>query len=154
MNKLLKALLLVLLLSGFYSQQVLACVSCSGGGPLYKGYPMAQASGFFAKQFDKVAPKPGMDWDGEPNTWIAGAVTNGWVIKTSPQDAKPGALIFGFTQNKDVWVGIVQEVNGGEIKFDTLDTKGRVLHNSATPESIKAEFNLIGYIWPERTTNT
>jgi hypothetical protein len=118
---------------------------------LYKGLPVTQPSGYFAKEFDKAAPSPGYDW-GEclVDIWLSAASDKGWVVKTSPKDAKPGALILGFDQTHKVWVGIVRTASDGKIDFETLDDKGKVVQNNADPETIKRDFGLIGYIWPER----
>jgi len=117
---------------------------------LYKGLPVTQPSGYFAKEFDKIVPSPGMDW-GEclVDIWFASAYEKGWVVKTSPKDAKPGALLLGFDQAHNVWVGIVRAANDGKISFETLDGKGKVVQSNTDIETIKHDFGLIGYIWPE-----
>ena len=91
-----------------------------------------------------------MDWDGEPNTWFAAAFENGWVVKTAPKDAKPGALILGFDKSHSVWVGLVREATAGKIVFETFDDKGKVIQNSSDIDSIKHDFGLIGFILPEK----
>jgi rhodanese-related sulfurtransferase len=149
MNRLVKVLVIAVLLLIPY-QQAFACASCSGAGPQYKGHSLADASGYFAKEFDKLAPEPGMGWDNEPNIWFPSAFEKGWVVKTSPKDAKSGALVLGFDQSHNIWVGIVREVNDGKIIFETLDDKGKVVRNDADAEVLKKTFNFIGYIWPER----
>ncbi len=84
------------------------------------------------------------------NIWLSAASDKGWVVKTSPKDAKPGALILGFDQTHKVWVGIVRTANDGKISFETLDDKNKVVQNNSDLETIKRDFGLIGYIWPER----
>jgi rhodanese-related sulfurtransferase len=131
--------------------QAFACASCSGGGPQYKGHSLADAPGYFAREFDKVAPAPGMDWEDEVlSIWFPGAFERGWVVKTSPKDAIPGALILGFDKSYNVWVGIVREVDAGKIVFETLDDKGEAVQNYADVSTMKQKVSLIGYIWPMR----
>lgn len=84
------------------------------------------------------------------DVWFPTAYDKGWVVKTSPKDARPGALVLGFDKSHDVWVGIVRSVSEGRISFETLDGKGGVVQNNADPDSIKRDFGLIGYIWPEK----
>jgi hypothetical protein len=150
MHKWITTGLLLALLLAVMADPGMACEGCNGGGPQYKGFPLLQPTGYFAKQFDKMAPSPGIDWEGQPATWIAAAYEKGWVVKTSPQDAQPGALVMGFTATQNIWLGIVREVNPGEIKFDTLDAHGQLLHNTSTAEKMKSDYNLLGYIWPQR----
>lgn len=131
-------------------QQVFACDSCAEEGPQYKNHSLEQAPGYFAREFDKFAPKPGMDWDGEPNTWLGSAYQKGWVVKTSPEAGKAGALILGFDSSHVVWVGIVREMNGTTIRFDHFDDKGKIHQVTTTTDSIAKQFNLLGYIWAEK----
>ncbi|MEN6567372.1 MAG: hypothetical protein ABFC57_13835 [Veillonellales bacterium] len=92
---------------------------------------MADAPGYFAREFDKVAPAPGMDWEDDvPSIWLGGASEKGWVVKTSPESAIPGALILGFDKYYEkcyyIWVGIVREVSADKVVFETLDNKGKL----------------------------
>jgi rhodanese-related sulfurtransferase len=131
------------------------CDSCSDGGPQYKTLSLDEAPGYFAKEFDKVAPTPGMDWDNEIlSIWFAGAAQKGWVVKTSPPDAIPGAIILGFDRSNNAWVGIVREVDNKKITFEALDDKGRVVQNRVDIENLNQEYGLFGYIWPRRTTDS
>lgn len=140
----------VVLMAFIPFQRAFAC-SCSGGGPQYKGLSLADAPGYFAKEFDKLAPSSGMDWDNDVlSIWFSGAYKKGWIVKTSPKDAIPGALILGFDQTYNVWVGIVREVDDDKIIFETLDDKGKVVRNHADVLTLKQQSRLIGYIWPIR----
>jgi len=130
--------------------QAFAC-GCSGGGAQYKELSLTDAPGYFAKEFDKLAPAPGMDWDNDLlSIWFPGAFKKGWVVKTSPKDAIPGALILGFDQSHNEWVGIVREVDKDKIIFETLGDKGKVVQKQANVSTLKQDVDLIGYIWPMR----
>ena len=130
--------------------QAFAC-GCSGNGPQYKGLSLADAPGYFAKEFDKLTPAPGMDWDNDVlSTWFSDAFGKGWVVKTSPKGAIPGALILGFDPSYNSWVGIVREVDNDKIIFETLEDKGKVVRNHADVLTLKQQLHLIGYIWPMR----
>ena len=122
---------------------------------MYKGLPANQPSGHFAKEFDQFAPSPGMDWgECQLAIWLAEAHVKGWVVKTSPKDAKPGALVLGLDKSNNAWVGIVRTIDDGKITFETLDAKGKAVQNNVDPETLQRDFGLIGYIWPERVKDT
>lgn len=117
---------------------------------MYKGYPINEATGHFAREFDKVAPAPGVNWHRIDYLWLTGASQKGWIVKTSLQDVKPGALIVGADQTHHTLIGIVREVNDGKITYEKLDEMGRVIKFITDPKSLEREINFYGYIWPER----
>ncbi|MEN6567249.1 MAG: rhodanese-like domain-containing protein [Veillonellales bacterium] len=150
MNNFIRKTGLIAMLLFMPYQQAFACDCCSGTGPQYKGHSMSDASGYFLQEFDKVAPGRGVDWDGAiPDIWLGSAFEKGWVVKTSPGSAIPGALILGLDQSQNGWAGIVREVCGDKIVFETMD-KGKVVCHQAAAATLKQDFNLIGYIWPMR----
>lgn len=120
---------------------------------MYKGFPVSKATGYFAREFDKAAPVPGVNWSDEDYLWLTGAAQKGWTVKTSPQDVKPGALIVGVDQARNALIAIVREVKDGKITYEKLDKAGKVIRCITAPESLQREINFSGYIWPERIKN-
>lgn len=116
---------------------------------MYKGFTESSQEGYVAKEFDKLAPAPGVNWDGQPEVWFGEALQRGWSVKTSPRSAKIGSIILGFDQSNNVWVGIVRDVNETGIRFDTLDQHNQQVQKTVDYESLVSEYKLIGYIWPE-----
>lgn len=135
-------------------QAFAACESCKTG-PLYKGFSLQDDTGYFAQEFDRFAPAPGIDWDGNAELWFANAYEKGWAVKSSPWSAKVGSLVMGFDQRHNVWLGIVRAVdqNAKVITFATWDKGKSVLH-TATAGALQKDYQFIGYIWPERAGST
>ena len=116
---------------------------------MYKGFSLSQSSGFAAREFDKTAPAPGLDWSGEVETWLTGAASKGWVTKSSERDAKVGALLIGADNYPaGLWVGIVRTVSTEGMSYETLDKKGKKIVLTKDYASLRTVFQ--GYIWPER----
>lgn len=150
MKKTIMTVIVILLLT--IPAAAFADCGCTSGNS-YKGFPLADDTGYFAREFDKTAPAPGIDWTGGAEVWLGSAGEKGWVVKMSPQAATPGALILGFDQDSHVWVGIVREVTADTIRFETKD-KGKIISHNADAGTIKSEFRLLGYIWPQRAGYT
>lgn len=108
--------------------------------------------GYAAKEFDKVAPSPGINWDGPTAKWPDQASKNGWIVKTSATDAKSGSIIIGSNEKNNVWIGIVREINDTGIRIETFDPQNRQMQKTINYDSLVSEYKLIGYIWPERMT--
>lgn len=120
-----------------------------GSGPLYKGFPLNEDTGYFAREFDKYAPAPGLDWEGSSEAWLINAYQKGWVIKSSPQSARPGAIIL-FTKKYSIWVGIVREVTSNGIRFEAFNDQNKITSYEANFDSLVPSFQFFGYIWPEK----
>lgn len=118
-------------------------------GPLYKGFSLNEDTGYFAREFDKYAPAPGLDWDETSDFWLINADQKGWVIKSSPQSAKPGAIIL-FTKKYSTGVGIVREVTSTGIRFEAFNDQSKVTSYEATFDSLVPSLHFYGYIWPEK----
>ncbi len=117
---------------------------------MYKGFAEASPEGYVAKEFDKLAPSPGVNWNGPDEVWLGEAMQSGWSVKTSPKSAKVGSIVLGFDQSNNVWVGIVREVNETGIRFDTLDQHNKLVQKNVNYESLASDYQLIGYICPDR----
>ncbi|WP_145095558.1 hypothetical protein [Sporomusa sp. KB1] len=115
---------------------------------MYKGFTESSSEGFVAKEFDKLAPAPGIDWSGSLETWMDQARQNGWNVKTSVTDVKLGSIVL-FDQSNKIIVGIVRDINDTGIRFDTLE-HNQVQQKMVNYQSVN-EYKIIGYIWPERT---
>jgi peptidoglycan DL-endopeptidase CwlO len=117
--------------------------------PRYKGFRENWYGTPILKEFDKIAPAPGVNWTGPTYSWITGADIKGWKTSKDPAAAKVGALIVrGDTVNDKSWVGIVREVTetGIVVEWGTRSLK------SSTYAVAYADLpNLFfeGYIYPE-----
>ncbi|HMM23164.1 MAG TPA: rhodanese-like domain-containing protein [Selenomonadales bacterium] len=116
---------------------------------------MEQATGYFAREFDKTAPAPGVNWTGEEYFWLADASQKGWVVKKAPQDAKAGALLVGFDKpHNNIFIGLVRDAGDGKISYEKLDDAGKVIRRITATEALEREIAFYGYIWPVRTQDT
>lgn len=118
-------------------------------GPLYKGFPLNEDTGHFAREFDKYASAPGLDWTEEADFWFMDAYHKGWVIQSVPQQARPGALIL-FARKYSIGVGIVRQVTATGISFEAFNEQNKITSYEANFNSLVAKFQFYGYIWPEK----
>jgi len=139
-------ILLFVLLMFIPHNYSLAC-DCDDG-PLYKSFPLSQDTGYFAKEFDKNIIPLGIDWTGDSNSWISNARLKEWVIKTSPEQAKIGALIIGHQYPTGVWVGIVRNVSDSTVSYEAFNDKNKPVLIVKDFNSLKS--SLLGYIFPEK----
>ncbi|MHC1759060.1 MAG: hypothetical protein AB9917_06085 [Negativicutes bacterium] len=118
----------------------------------YKNYYSDGWFGTYAlREFDKVAPSPGVNWYVEDaQDWLARAQRDGWVVKRKPADIVNGSIIMGYHEGL-VWVGIAREVTDKGLYFETVmgdDGKpARYWMNLATIESA---IHFKGCILPQR----
>lgn len=147
MKKNVLKLLFLLLLILIPYQSVWAC-DCDDDGPLYKTFPLAQDTGYFAQEFDKLAPAPGLDWTGDASEWAYNAANKGWVTKTSLEGVKVGALLIGYHYPTGVWVGILRNLTDSTLTYETLNEQGKPILMVTPREVLKIGF--LGYILPEK----
>ena len=119
---------------------------------MYKGFAEASPEGYAAKEFDKLAPSPGVDWQGRPEDWPELAVRHGWRVETVPTAAKTGAIIIAVDRTGRALVGIIRAVNDTGICFETLGQHKQSMQKTVEYQSIKDGYKLIGYIWPEHAS--
>ncbi len=119
---------------------------------MYKGFAQAAPEGYVAQEFDKIAPAPGVDWQGAPEKWLEQACINGWIVKTAATDAKAGAIVILIDQSGKYAVGIVRDVSDAGICFDTLDQHRQKQRKNMEYQSLDRDYKIAGYIWPERST--
>jgi len=128
--------------------QVFAC-DCDSEA-VYKEFPMNEATGYFANEFDKIVPAPGVNWHEDAYLWLDGARDKGWIVKRSPEEAIPGALLVGVDKPSHVIIGIVREVKAGKISYDTLDANAHVIKVESDAATLGKTIHAFGYIWPKR----
>ena len=56
-------------------------------------FPQGFCTWYAAKQFNTVAPEPGVNWSGNANTWYANATAKKWDGSTNLQSSMKGAII-------------------------------------------------------------
>ena len=72
------------------------------------------------REFDKVAPAPGVNWFVEDaQDWLSRAQRDGWIVKHKPSEAVNGSIILGYHDGL-VWVGIAREVTDKGLIFETV----------------------------------
>ena len=105
---------------------------------------------YVLKEFDKIAPAPGVNWYIDSvQDWLPGVANAGWVIKNKPTDAMVGALVVGY-RNDLSWLGISREVSEKGILFETMHGN-RVVKLWIDYQKLEKEINFKGYIWPLRS---
>lgn len=140
----------LLFLALWIPSAVLACDGCNpDASPWYKHLP-SQTLGYIAQEFDKVAPAPGMNWDGDAEDWFSNAAQFDWVEKTAPQAARVGALILWKSTNGEVSVGIVRHVTADHIIYEIPNKNGTFIQASMDFTALANQFHLIGYIYPKK----
>jgi surface antigen len=87
-----------------------------GGSRFYKNY----CTWFAAREFDKAAPSPWVNWQGNAGAWLGNADRKGWKTTTDPQSAKVNAIV--------VWgnstyghVAIIRSVDGDNVNIDEMN---------------------------------
>jgi surface antigen len=122
--------------------------------PRYKGYGEYWGPAYLLKEFDKVAPEPGVNWKGNVDKWIDNAQAAGWVTKTDSHDAKIGALVIRVNPTKKiVKVEIVREIKNNMIVVDSRRGNLYPYTEKVDMDNLKTDkegYNFIGYIWPVR----
>lgn len=144
--------------NGFYSSLLLAlwipaialaCDCNPDASPWYKHLPN-QSLGYIAQDFDKLAPSPGMNWDGNAVDWFSNAAQFGWIEKTAPQDAQVGAMVLWTTDTQEVSIGIVRQVAADHIVYEVPNKNGTFLQSSINFSAFTNQIHLIGYIYPAK----
>jgi hypothetical protein len=145
----------VSIFAGFMS---VALVKEAAAGEHYKSFDAAWCVTYALKEFDKNAPQPGVNWDGEDITqWVAKAADKGWVTKKNANDAKAGAIVILQHQDKKVpYVGVVREVKNDGLIFELKKSNGELKIRNMTFDKLASVeymkgYVFYGYIWPERS---
>lgn len=111
-------LCLILVLCGFSVSIVNAATTAESQ---YKNFYSDGWFGTYAlREFDKVAPAPGVNWFVEDaQDWLARAQRDGWVVKHKPSEAVNGSIVLGYKDGL-VWVGVAREVTDKGLIFETV----------------------------------
>ncbi len=124
--------------------------------PRYKGFKEYWFITYVLKEFDKIAPAPGVNWHGATETWITSAQKNGWATTTDPMSPQLGALMIRINPTtKNAKVGIVRAIKNNTITIDSRKTslypisQSFVLNELSAPD--KDGFIFLGYILPTRS---
>lgn len=106
------------------------------------------------REFDKVAPTPGVNWFVEDaQDWLARAQRDGWVVKTKPSEAVNGAIIIGHHEGL-AWVGVAREVTDQGLIFETvMGSEGKPARYWMKFSEIDKLIHFKGCILPQRLPN-
>ncbi|WP_312202208.1 CHAP domain-containing protein [Anaerospora hongkongensis] len=122
--------------------------------PLYKGFKEYWAPAYELKEFDKIAPEPGVNWRGNVREWVKNSAAAGWITKNDPSDARIGALVIRYNFAKD-WakVGIVRGMKNNILSIDTRKANLYPVSEELRIDDLRIDkegYTFLGYIWPER----
>ncbi len=122
--------------------------------PLYKGFKEYWAPAYALKEFDKIAPEPGVNWRGNVRDWVKNSAAAGWITKNDPSDARIGALVIRYNFAKD-WakVGIVRGMKNNILSIDTRKANLYPVSEELRIDDLRIDkegYTFLGYIWPER----
>ncbi len=74
------------------------------------------------QEYDKGAPAPGFNWQGQEKDWATEAERKGWVVAKQPSGAKKGSLLLFYNpDSKKTKVALVRDVLGATLVFDFVD---------------------------------
>lgn len=122
--------------------------------PLYKGFSEYWWSTYLFKEFDKIAPAPGVNWHGNPFSWVDSAKAAGWVTKAETKEAMVGALLIRSNlAAKFLEIGIVREVQPDGVVIESRYNNLVSYTQTLSFEDMKLDKNgraFSGYIWPVR----
>ncbi len=106
------------------------------------------------REFDKVAPTPGVNWFVEDaQDWLARAQRDGWIVKTKPSEAVNGSIIVGYHEGL-AWVGIAREVTDQGLIFETvMGSEGKPARYWMKFSEIDKLIHFKGCILPQRVPN-
>ena len=119
-------------------------------GFAYKGRRESWGPTFAVKEFDKLAPPPGMNWVGNVHDWIEQAALSYWQTSTDPLQPQVGAILIRSDRQREViWVYIIREVNSESLVAEIMTPAGkRVMETFKLADLPKQHF--AGYIYPVR----
>ena len=124
--------------------------------PLYKGFREYWSTTYILKEFDKIAPAPGVNWHGHVETWLTAAQKSGWLTTTDPADSQIGALLIKVNaEKKHVKVGIVRSIDSATVTIDERSSNLYPFSQTIKLDELKAAdkdgFTFLGYILPVRS---
>jgi surface antigen len=124
-------------------------------GPDYKGFPGGYCTWYAAKEFDKVAPSPGVNWHGDAQDWYINASIQGWTATSEPREARVGSIIV-WRGNKYGHVAIIRQVSDTKITLDEMNWGDFIDRDNAITVHFgkvtsTGTLSFVGYILPTLT---
>lgn len=124
----------------------------------YKGIRGFAGAAWPAKEFDKLAPKPGFNWQGEEKNWAEQAAGKGWRVMKNPTEIRQGGLLILLNQaSNQIKVAMVRAVEKSVVIFDFVDPPfSRVITARLTMVQLLDKNAFGGFVFdsvilPERT---
>ena len=123
-------------------------------------YPWGWCTWGAAELFNKTAPNPGVNWNGNADRWLWNAAAAGWDARTSPKSVQPGAIICWTKGSSGMGhVAYVMAVDGKKQRIQIMEMHwGQVLGvwngplwlqmSSLNRKGLKATYVFAGYINP------
>jgi len=127
------------------AQAAFAYSSCKG---FYGGY----CTSYAARQFDKAAPSPGINWRGNAKTWYAHANAAGWQVTRSASRAVPGSIIV-WNDHRSGHVGVVRRVTADCVYGQEMNWCGfgRVSRFKLRRDHLgRGSYKFTGFVLPKR----
>lgn len=122
----------------------------------FKGVRGFSGAAWPAQEFDRIAPKPGFNWQGPEKEWSSEAERKGWKVDKKPEAIKPGALLIFSHPTAGNKVAIVRSVFRTSVVFEFVDPPfSRVITARLTTEQLVDKnafggFVVTSVILPER----
>ncbi len=123
----------------------------------YKGVRGFAGAAWPVQEFDRVAPKPGFNWQGPEKEWSREADRKGWKVEKKPTAIKPGSLIvFAHQGSGQIKIAFVRNVFKPTVVFEFVDPPfSRVITARLTTEQLLDKNAFGGFVFdsvilPER----
>ena len=150
------AILCLISLSSFYGAAFAEELAVAPAEGRFKDFYSDAWFGTYAlREFDKVAPPPGMNWYVEDaQDWLARATREGWVVKEKPSEGVSGSIVVGYHEGL-VWVGVAREVTDQGLIFETvMGGDGKPARYWLKFSEMAEKIHFKGFILPQRLPNT
>jgi surface antigen len=118
----------------------------------YKGFYGGYCASYAARQFDKAAPSPGINWRGNAKTWYSHASARGWRVTRRTDLAVPGSVIV-WNDHHSGHVGVVRRVTARYVYGQEMNWCGFGRVNSFKVRRghlDRGSYKFTGFVLPER----
>lgn len=118
----------------------------------YKGFYGGYCTSYAARQFDKAAPSPGINWRGNARTWYAHASAAGWRVTRRAGLAVPGSIIV-WDDHHSGHVGVVRRVTAHYVYGQEMNWHGfgRVNRFKVRRSHLgRGSYRFTGFVLPKR----
>lgn len=146
-------------------------------------YPKGYCTWYAAKEFNRNAPEPGIDWGGHAGKWLSNARAKGWATTNDPFSPEIGSIIVWLDRNDTTeqtgygHVAVVNRIDRGKkeiyisemnwgplmprtnpeeaktVNFDSVTTKTLPLENLNRKGRVST-YHFQGYIKPKKNYST